>query len=943
MIHRDEEFCILRGMSVITAWSLSAKSSSWNDVSPRNSALGSASQGVSHHSFGTRSRLVQTSSVAMPGREVHSPNKTDVFESVYLYPSGTMCGEHIRAMDVISRARCAVAVLTSGHRLVVFTSSSYSEHSPLAERVFHVQSVFRLSMLKAPNSVLFSPAHGHGESVFITDSETDRVAELRFESSSLTDPRTCPDVSVLYWYLESGIPVGSGCRVSMKRGKDDRVFLIVVGLESNGESQGVVTLLSARDSSFAVSSSEESVTESVQWIGNALMVNSRRSFRVVVESQLDFPSFIRGPVHLVKAVLIGEMTIVLVLVDKTVRSYLADVNGGLTALPWRPLTDIDSFEIGQYHHLENTFCVWTVREAVAQILAVDVQSGECIVVDADITIQGSLVSAAIAEPIIKADGEHMHAFINSDGRVCGMVQAQMVLDSSIKYIDCSISEQFFALLSADSRVYIHSRFSEPVYTVDLPRPVTISSKLQIIRRLGADIVVASPFLIRKSIDPYRGFVWTVIDSGLSGQLTLSENSIIALAADSGQVIMHPIPAALIPSTDAFEDVASAFRVYQECMNPSHSHPVDLSTLPEGQRVALLPLVSVTEDSDRATDLPSRKFLIAWHFSRSSPDQFSLTSEHIAWAGLSDTTSVIVDTILQTPVTWTQVRASGVAYWCDEPIRLRELAEGIQKSALQEYMKGKDATILDLHASVWLAALGKKQLMASLYKQHGSSCASPVHTKVAQFLSTNFGDPENAAKGVKNAFELVRQKRYAMAASVFLLAGSVQEAIDVCCRQMKDVQLGLMILKVLSTRVGCDPAPITAMIDQLWTTRIVDPMVASGDVFFKLLHCWLRKDIDDALPVLDTMGKFTQMTDDSETGPFRIQELHVSRIAVHEYLTVFAAKLKRLNRHVPSSLPQLSDSEIAGIYVELGCPHLAERMHTFPTFTPALQWAIQNGS
>ena len=51
------------------------------------------------------------------------------------------------------------------------------------------------------------------------------------------------------------------------------------------------------------------------------------------------------------------------------------------------------------------------------------------------------------------------------------------------------------------------------------------------------------------------------------------------------------------------------------------------------------------------------------------------------------------------------------------------------------------------------------------------------------------------KALKNAFELVRQKRYTFACAFFIFAGKWRDALDVCIRYLNDASLALLVARL----------------------------------------------------------------------------------------------------------------------------------------------------
>lgn len=73
--------------------------------------------------------------------------------------------------------------------------------------------------------------------------------------------------------------------------------------------------------------------------------------------------------------------------------------------------------------------------------------------------------------------------------------------------------------------------------------------------------------------------------------------------------------------------------------------------------------------------------------------------------------------------------------------------------------------------------------------------------MAGFLSLNLASAEHKPKTLKNAYHLLGQKRYDLAASFFLLAGNWKDAVDVLVRYKQDLGLALMVARLAPVGQG----------------------------------------------------------------------------------------------------------------------------------------------
>ena len=156
--------------------------------------------------------------------------------------------------------------------------------------------------------------------------------------------------------------------------------------------------------------------------------------------------------------------------------------------------------------------------------------------------------------------------------------------------------------------------------------------------------------------------------------------------------------------------------------------------------------------------------------------------------------------------------------------------------------------------------------------------------------------------------------------------------------MNDVQLGLMVLKVLKSRIGIDQDSVKSLVDDLWESRIVLPMSERGDVFFSFLHAFNKQDT--SLVRFEVKARFSQLERSNAIGPFKLIKSELCKFAIHKFLTVFSERMGRLNRPAAvkfESAPTLQERAIE--LFETGCSDSAKTLDNFETLEVCLQWAI----
>ncbi|WIA34453.1 hypothetical protein OEZ86_012786 [Tetradesmus obliquus] len=104
---------------------------------------------------------------------------------------------------------------------------------------------------------------------------------------------------------------------------------------------------------------------------------------------------------------------------------------------------------------------------------------------------------------------------------------------------------------------------------------------------------------------------------------------------------------------------------------------------------------------------------------------------------------------QHALTWPKLRALGAGFWLTQQSALRATADAL---ATAQFAATKDAH----EPALLYAALGKKAVLQGLFRSSGNK-------KVADFLARDFSSAEGRAAASKNAFHLLGQHRYSLAA------------------------------------------------------------------------------------------------------------------------------------------------------------------------------------
>ncbi|XP_059222460.1 dmX-like protein 2 [Stomoxys calcitrans] len=250
---------------------------------------------------------------------------------------------------------------------------------------------------------------------------------------------------------------------------------------------------------------------------------------------------------------------------------------------------------------------------------------------------------------------------------------------------------------------------------------------------------------------------------------------------------------------------------------THTHLPGLSSLDQMHLLALADTVStcntdfsekfITESGKSATkdtsgnglteslDDCGLRFLLAMkHYSyllrclplnqRTQFQKHGIGTSNIVWAFHSESEEELLNLIpsyKKGDLKWSTLRDLGVGYWVRNINILRHCVEKLAKCA---YQLKQDP----LDAALYYLAMKKKSIVWGLFR-------SKRDEKMTQFFANNFSEDRWRKAALKNAFVLLGKQRFDHAVAFFLLANSLNDAIEVCIQKLDDFQLALIIARL----------------------------------------------------------------------------------------------------------------------------------------------------
>lgn len=185
--------------------------------------------------------------------------------------------------------------------------------------------------------------------------------------------------------------------------------------------------------------------------------------------------------------------------------------------------------------------------------------------------------------------------------------------------------------------------------------------------------------------------------------------------------------------------------------------------------------------------------------------------------------------------WSSVRATGAFLWLKSHAAVAALAEQV---ARDQFVSTEDRD--PIACSLFYYALGKNKLVLNLWRQ---AAWHPEQRKMLAFLANDFETERWRSAALKNAFALLSQRRFEFAACFFLLGDSLQDAVNVCIRNLRDVHLAIALARIKEAR---DDGPV---FNSLLKDRVLPMVFEQGRRWLGHWCFWMLKMQECATSIL----------------------------------------------------------------------------------------------
>ncbi|KAJ2987724.1 hypothetical protein NUW58_g4347 [Xylaria curta] len=261
-----------------------------------------------------------------------------------------------------------------------------------------------------------------------------------------------------------------------------------------------------------------------------------------------------------------------------------------------------------------------------------------------------------------------------------------------------------------------------------------------------------------------------------------------------------------------------------------------------QLVDIVECAGVVEKQRRSLDENGARFMVFFRqhaLRKGRINEIHMSWREINWAYHSTSQDILMDFVSRNchgTMTWEHARESGIFMWLTDATAVRTQFEIIARN---EYTKNEVKNPVD--CSLFYFALKKKAVLQGLWRM---ATWNKEQAATQRLLANNFEDHKWKTTALKNAYALLSKRRFEYAAAFFLLADHLQDAVNVCLNQIKDLQLAIAIARVYEGDTGI-------VLKRLLENDVLAVASQEGNRWLASWTFWMLKRRDMAVRALIT--------------------------------------------------------------------------------------------
>ncbi|PSS00528.1 RAVE protein 1 C terminal-domain-containing protein [Coniella lustricola] len=261
-----------------------------------------------------------------------------------------------------------------------------------------------------------------------------------------------------------------------------------------------------------------------------------------------------------------------------------------------------------------------------------------------------------------------------------------------------------------------------------------------------------------------------------------------------------------------------------------------------QLVDIIECLGMVEKHRRSMDENGARFMLFYRqhaLRKRRTNEISMSWREINWAYHSTSQDILTDFVTrqhQGSLLWEHARESGMFMWLADNAAVKMHFEAIARN---EYTKSEVKNPVE--CSLFYLALRKKTVLQGLWRMASWNREQSATLKL---LANNFEDPKWKTSALKNAYALLSKRRFEYSAAFFLLADHLQDAVNVCLNQLKDLQLAIAIARVYEG----DNGPV---LRKLLQEEVLNIAAQEGNRWLASWAFWMLRRRDMAVRALIT--------------------------------------------------------------------------------------------
>ncbi|KAI0397126.1 RAVE protein 1 C terminal-domain-containing protein [Xylariaceae sp. FL0594] len=296
---------------------------------------------------------------------------------------------------------------------------------------------------------------------------------------------------------------------------------------------------------------------------------------------------------------------------------------------------------------------------------------------------------------------------------------------------------------------------------------------------------------------------------------------------------------------SFDDEDEAFTEEVSVSICEKLHSIPLPQLSGHEQIQLVDIVECAgfvEKQRRSLDENGYRFMVYFRqhaLRKGRVSEIHMSWRETNWAFHSTSQDILLDFVSRNyhgTMLWENARESGIFMWLTDTAAVKAQFEIIARN---EYTKSEVKN--PVNCSLFYLALRKKTVLQGLWRIASWNKEQAATTKL---LANNFEDPKWKTTALKNAYALLSKRRFQYAAAFFLLADHLQDAVNVCLNQLRDLQLAIAITRVYEGDTG----PVLA---SLLENEVLAVAAQEGNRWLASWAFWMLKRRDMAVRALIT--------------------------------------------------------------------------------------------